>query len=113
MYFRRKKSSPLSPVLINGRTFEIIQHFEFLGSTIFNHLKWEINIDTIVNKAQLRLHFLRRFRSFRLKTLIRVTFYRAAIDCVLTLNVQSQYVWIYQSEGKAQIEQSYKKLLRR
>ena len=35
VYFRRKKSSP-SPLVIDGRTVEIIQHFKFLGSTILN-----------------------------------------------------------------------------
>ena len=47
--FRRKKSSPLSPLLVDGRTVVIVQHLKFLGSTISNHLKWELNI--VVNGA--------------------------------------------------------------
>ena len=42
--FRRKKSSPPSPQVIDGRTVEIVQHFKFLGSTISSNLKWELNV---------------------------------------------------------------------
>ena len=65
--FRRKKS-PLSPLLIDGKTVEIVQHIKFLGSMISSDLKWELNVDTIVKKAQQRLYFLRRLRSFGLTT---------------------------------------------
>ena len=61
--FRRKKS-PLSPLLIDGKTVEIVHHVKFLGSMISSDLKWELNIDTIAKKAQQRLYFLRRLRSF-------------------------------------------------
>ena len=53
--FKRKKLSLLLPLLIDGRTVEIIQHFKFLGSPISNNLRWELNI---VKKVQ-QLYFLR------------------------------------------------------
>ena len=82
--FRREKSSPF---LIDGRTVEIIQHFKFLGSTISNNLKWELNIHTIVKKAQQRLYFLRRLRLFGLTAQTMTTFHRAAIEIVLTFSI--------------------------
>ena len=88
VYFRRKKYYPLSRMLINDRTLYIVQHFEFSGSTMSNNLKWELNIDIIIKKTQLRLYFLRRFRSFGLTTQIMVM-----------VIFQSQHVWIYHSEG--------------
>ena len=84
--FRRKKSSALSPLLINGRSVEIVLHVKCIGSTICNNLKWVLNVATIVKKAQQRLYFLRRLRSFGLTTQM-LTFYRAAIDNVLTFSI--------------------------
>ena len=48
--FRKKKSPPLSPLLIDGWTEEIVQYFKFLDSTISNNFKWELNIDTRTNR---------------------------------------------------------------
>ena len=88
--FRRKKSSPPSPLVIDGRTVEIVQHFKFLGSTISSNLKWELNVVNIVKKAQQRLYFLRRLRSFGLTTQVMLNFYRAVIESVLTFSIS---VW--------------------
>ncbi|KAK2182878.1 hypothetical protein NP493_331g02002 [Ridgeia piscesae] len=60
MDFRRKKYSPPSPLVIDDRTVEIVQHIKFLGSTISSNLKWELNVVNIVKTAQQRLYFLRR-----------------------------------------------------
>ena len=84
--FRRKKP-PISPLLIDGKTVEIVQHVKFLGSTISSDLKWELNVDTIVKKAQQRLYFLRRLRSFGLTTQITLNFYKAVIESVLTFSI--------------------------
>ncbi|KAK2177780.1 hypothetical protein NP493_578g00012 [Ridgeia piscesae] len=59
----------------------------FRGFTISINLKWEVNIDTIVKKVQQRLYFLRRLRSFGLTTQIILTFYRAAVESVLTFSI--------------------------
>ena len=90
MDFRRKKSSPPSPLVIDGRTVEIVKHFKFLGSTISSNLKWELNGVNIVKKPQQRLYFLRRLRSFGLTTQVMLNFYRAVIESVLTFSIS---VW--------------------
>ena len=87
MDFRRKKSSVFSPLLIDGRTVDILQNVKFLGSVISNNLTWELNIDSIIKKPQHRLYFLRRLRSFGLTTQIMLTFYRAVIESVLTFSI--------------------------
>ena len=85
--FMRKKSSPPSPLVISGRTVEIVQQFKFLDSTISSNLKWELNVVNIVKKAQQRLYFLRRLRSFGLTTQVMLNFYRAVIESVLIFSV--------------------------
>jgi hypothetical protein len=87
---KRKKSSPSSPLVTDGRTVEIVQHFKFLGSTISSNLKLELNVVNIVKKAQQRLYFLRRLRSFGLTTQVMLNFYRAVIESVL-IYILSQY----------------------
>ena len=54
---------------------------------ISSNLKWELNVDTIVKKAQQRLYFLRRLRSFGLTTQITLNFYKAVIESVLTFSI--------------------------
>ena len=63
VYFRRH-TSPL--FFIDGRKVEIVQYVKYLGSKTSNNLKWKQNVDTIAKKAQQRLYFLRRLKSFGL-----------------------------------------------
>ncbi|KAK2167160.1 hypothetical protein NP493_1287g01002 [Ridgeia piscesae] len=85
--FRTKKSSPPSPLVIDDRTVEIVQYFKCIGSTISSNHKWELNVVNIVKKAQQRLYFLRRLRSFGLTTQVMVNFYRAVIKSVLIFSI--------------------------
>ncbi|XP_077985261.1 guanylate cyclase soluble subunit beta-2-like [Glandiceps talaboti] len=57
------------------------------GVSPTSDLKWEINTDHIVKKAQKRLFFLRRLRSFRVSQRLLIKFYRAVIESVLTLSI--------------------------
>ena len=103
--FRRKKTSPPSPLVIDGRTVEVVQHFKFLGSTIASNLTWEQNVVNIVKKAQQRLYFLRRLRLFGLTTQVMLNLYRAVIESVLTFSITVWFGLMY-TEGNAQIKQS-------
>ncbi|KAK2152776.1 hypothetical protein NP493_2412g00005 [Ridgeia piscesae] len=96
--FKRKISSPLSPLVIDGRTVEIVQHFKFLGCTISSNLKWELNVVNIVKKAHQQLYFLRRLRSFGLTTQVILNVYRAVIESVLTFSITVWFGSITQKE---------------
>ena len=86
----RRNPTEIVPLVINGSEVEIVQQFKFLGINISSDLKWEINTDQIVKKAQQRLYFMRRLRSFHVSQELLVKFYRAVIESVLT---QSFTVW--------------------
>ena len=96
--FRRKKSSPLSPLVIDGRTVEIVQHFKFIGSTISSNLKRELNVVNIVKKAHQRLYFLRRLRSFGLATHVMLNFYIYVMESVLIFSITVWFGSITQKE---------------
>ena len=101
--FRRKTYSPPSPLMINGRTVEIVQHFKFLGSTISSNLKWELNV---VKKAQQRLYFLRRLRSFGLTDHIGHAQLLHSCNRECSDISYHSMVWVDYTEGNAQIKQS-------
>ncbi len=55
-----QEKPPCSPPLtIMNSTVTAVELFRFLGITIYQDLKWENHIKSIVKKAQQRLCFLR------------------------------------------------------
>ncbi|KAL2088252.1 hypothetical protein ACEWY4_015151 [Coilia grayii] len=87
--FRRNKVAP-APLYINGESVERVETFKFLGVHISADLSWSANTTALVKKAQQRLHFLRVLRKEQLNTNLLVTFYRTAIESLLTYAVS---VW--------------------
>ncbi len=55
--FRRNPPAP-PPLTIMNSTVTAVESFRFLGTTISQDLKWDNHIESIVKKAQQRLHFL-------------------------------------------------------
>ncbi len=62
----RRNPPALPPLTIMNSTVAAVESFRFLGTTISQDLKWDNHIDSIVKKAQQRLHFLRQLRKFNL-----------------------------------------------
>lgn len=87
----RQKPSDIAPLFINNTQVEIVSHFTFLGVLISNDLKWTLNVDQIVMKAQQRLFFLRRLKSFHVSVALLSKFYRAVIESILTKSVTVWY----------------------
>ncbi|KAK3559821.1 hypothetical protein QTP86_020993, partial [Hemibagrus guttatus] len=54
----RRNPPALPPLTIMDSTVSAVESFKFLGTTISQDLKWDIQIDSIVKKAQQRLYFL-------------------------------------------------------
>ena len=70
-----------------GEQVELVDSFKFLGTTIANTLKWDINAEIIAKKAQQRMFFLRQLKKFRVNKTILTQFYQAVIESVLTFSI--------------------------
>ena len=80
----RKAQPSHTPLLINDTAVEVVSSTKFLGIHITDNLTWSNNTTALVKKAQQRLHFLRRMRRVSLPPPILTTFYRGAIESLLT-----------------------------
>lgn len=87
----RKKQTPHIPLTINGSTVESVKSTKFLGVHITDDLTWTTNTTSIVKKAQQCLHFLRRMRRADLPPSALTTFYRGAIESILTSSLSVWY----------------------
>ena len=103
--FRRKKSSPPSPLVIDGRTVEIVQHFIFLGSTISSNLNWELHLVNIVKKAEQRLYFFKKVKIIWFDHTGHSQLLQSCNRECSDIFYHSM-VWVDYTEGNAQIKQS-------
>ena len=95
--FRTTTKTPTLPLYINGSEVEIVETFRFLGTHISSDLSWEHNATQITKKAQQRLYFLRRLKSFGVSKDIMTHFYRAVIESILTFSIT---VWFANTDEK-------------
>ena len=89
--FRKKNKINHIPLNILDKDVEIVHTFKFLGTLLSDDLKWDNNVDHIVKKAQQRLYFLRRLKSFGVNKIILKKFYRAVVESVLTFSITVWY----------------------
>lgn len=80
--FRKKKEKVLA-VIINGQPIEIVQSHKFLGVHLDEKLNWKENTNVLIKKAQSRLFFLRKLRSFNISTKLLDVFYQGILASVL------------------------------
>ncbi|KAK3563262.1 hypothetical protein QTP86_019324 [Hemibagrus guttatus] len=72
-----------------GQTFNVttVEAFRLLGTTISQDLKWDNHIDSIVKKAQQRMHFFWQLRKFNLPQKLLTQFYSGVIESVLCASI--------------------------
>lgn len=80
--FRKKRNVPVT-ILINDRPVDVVTSYKYLGIHLDNKLDWKMNSNIIFKKAQSRLFFLRKLRSFDLGRPILNTFYHGIVASVL------------------------------
>ena len=82
--FRKKRTGPPPPLLIDGGCVERVTSFKFLGVHIQDNLSWNTNTKVIFKKAQQKLHFLRVLRKYHPSQELMMAFYRSAVESTLT-----------------------------
>ncbi|KAK3520251.1 hypothetical protein QTP70_019689, partial [Hemibagrus guttatus] len=95
----RRNPPALPPLTIMDSTVAAVESFKFLGTTISQDLTWDIQIDSIVKKAQQRLYFLRQLEKFNLPQAQMTQFYSAVIESILCSSIT---VW-FGSASKSDI----------
>ena len=83
----RKSPPPTAPITMCGCPVATVEHFRFLGTTITQDLKWELNISSLIKKAQQRMYFLRQLKLFQLPKKMMVNFYTSIIESILTSSI--------------------------
>ncbi|KAJ8343752.1 hypothetical protein SKAU_G00310810 [Synaphobranchus kaupii] len=61
-----EEPSPPPPITLDNSPVATVDSFRFLGTTISRDLKWELNISSLIKKAQQRMFFLRQLKKFNL-----------------------------------------------
>ena len=84
--FRSKKTSPPS-LFIKGEEVEITDSYKYLGMTIDDKFTWNKHLDTIVKKANQRLYFLRKLRSFNIDKAVMSIFYSSTIESLILFGI--------------------------
>jgi hypothetical protein len=70
---------------------EQVESFTFLGVHITNKLSWYKHTKTVVKRARQHLFLLKRVKRFGMGPQILKTFYRCAIEIILTGWVTAWY----------------------
>ena len=87
----RKDKKAVTPLAIKGQV-EIVDSFKFLGTTIANTLKWDINAESIAKKGPTaQVLPAPEFKKFRVSKSILTQFYQAIIESVLTFSITVWY----------------------
>ena len=87
----RKISQPACPTLIKSIAVEMVASYKYLGTVIHKNLTHDLNTSTICKKGLQRLYFLRRLNSFNVDKTLKVLFYKAFIESILTFCLLSFY----------------------
>ena len=83
MDYRRSRKTEHAPLCIHGEAVERVDSIKFLGIHISSDLSWSVNTSHLVRKAQQRLFFLRRLRSFEVCSEMLHMFYQSVVASVL------------------------------
>ncbi|KAJ8346762.1 hypothetical protein SKAU_G00281630 [Synaphobranchus kaupii] len=82
---------PSPPITLDNSPVATVDSFRFLGTIISRDLKWELNISSLIKKAQQRMFFLRQLKKFNLPRTMMVQFYTSIIESILTFSITTWF----------------------
>ena len=81
--FRKIGKDNQETISIGGDTIEQVSEYKYLGTIIDDKLRWDANTKKIQSKGNQRLYFLRKLRSFNVKSETLALFYQSVIQSVM------------------------------
>ena len=89
--FGRTQERTYNDISIDGTPVERVDNFKYLGVLISRDLTWSTHLNSVAIKARQRLHHLRRLKRFRASPQVLQSFYRCAIESIMTGNITSWF----------------------
>ncbi|XP_061621036.1 uncharacterized protein LOC133473361 isoform X1 [Phyllopteryx taeniolatus] len=83
----RRHPSPQLPLTLSICLVSTVETFKFLVITVSQDLKWAININSVLKKAQQRMYYLRLLRKHGLPQEMLRQFYTAVIESFLCSSI--------------------------
>ena len=88
--FRRKQTIK-APIVINDKAVDLSTSYTYLGCTIKDDLKWDIQIKQQMKKASKRMYHVRWLRNLHVDSNIISMFYNATVSSILTYVIPSMF----------------------
>ena len=89
--YRKSQSAETRPVTIHNSNIEIVSKYKYLGIMIDNKLNWEEQSRDVLAKGHMRLHYLRKLKSFRVERPILKLFYTAVVESTIMYGCLTWY----------------------
>ena len=83
----RRKGTDHENVIIHNEAIEQVGNYKYLGTVLNDKLSWRDNTQLVYKKANKRLFFLRKLKSFHIDATILTLFYNLIIKSVLLFNI--------------------------
>ena len=78
----RHNSVPPNPFVIKNCTVERVDSYKYLGVHIDNELKWNVHIDNLIKKVNVRMYCMRKLHTFSVNPTVLAMFYNSVICSV-------------------------------
>ena len=84
--FRRSRKTPIEPLSIKGSEIEMVTNYKYLGTVVDDKLTWSKQCENTKAKAQQRMYFLRKLRTYHVDKTIMRLFYKSVVESVILCN---------------------------